>query len=91
MTTAGGIHNALLVTVLSAGIVSVGVLRADAGAFVQTDLVSDVPGLATVTDPQLVNAWGVSHSSTSPIWVSNQGQNTATLYNGDWQYERQQG
>jgi len=38
-----------------------------------------------------VNAWGVSHSSTSPIWVSNQGQNTATLYNGDWQYERQQG
>jgi len=80
MTTAGGIHNALLVTVLSAGIVSVGVLRADAGAFVQTDLVSDVPGLATVTDPQLVNAWGVSHSSTSPIWVSNQGQNTATLY-----------
>src|SRR5690348_4616424 len=53
--------------------------------FVQTNLVSDVPGLATVTDPNLVNAWGLTASSTSPFWVSNQGSGTSTLYNGQGQ------
>ena len=48
--------------------------------FVQVNLVSDIPGLATLTDPQLVNPWGNSHSTTSPFWTSNQGKNTATLY-----------
>ena len=43
-------------------------------------LVSDLPGLATITDPKLVNPWGVSHSATSPFWTSNQGTNSATLY-----------
>jgi uncharacterized protein (TIGR03118 family) len=46
----------------------------------QTNLVSDIPGLATITDPQLHNPWGVSHSPTSPFWASNQGTSTATLY-----------
>ncbi|HEY7311872.1 MAG TPA: TIGR03118 family protein [Gemmataceae bacterium] len=50
--------------------------------FVQTNLVSDVPGLATVTDPNLINAWGLTASSTSPFWVANQGSGTSTLYNG---------
>jgi uncharacterized protein (TIGR03118 family) len=44
---------------------------------------SDVPGLAAGTDPDLVNGWGISHSSTSPWWVSNEGTDTSTLYNGD--------
>lgn len=52
--------------------------RAD---FVQTNLVSDIPGLAQVTDPNLKNPWGVSFSGNSPIWVSNQASNTTTLYN----------
>src|SRR5260370_14363706 len=59
---------------------SPGALRAEDADFVQTNLVSDIAGLATITDPELVNPWGVSHSSTSPFWVSNQGKNTATLY-----------
>jgi uncharacterized protein (TIGR03118 family) len=47
----------------------------------QTNLVSNIPALkAKITDPQLVNPWGVSHSPTSPFWTSNQGKNTATLY-----------
>src|ERR1700758_3302200 len=48
--------------------------------FVQTNLVSDIPGLAAITDSALVNPWGVSFSATSPFWVSNQGTNTTTLY-----------
>jgi uncharacterized protein (TIGR03118 family) len=48
----------------------------------QTNLVSDIPGMAPVTDPNLVNAWGISRSSTSPWWVSDNGTGVATLYNG---------
>jgi uncharacterized protein (TIGR03118 family) len=57
-----------------------GILQANAGPYLQTDLVSDLPGLAILTDPNLKNPWGVSHSATSPIWVSDQGANLATLY-----------
>src|SRR5262245_1775966 len=46
----------------------------------QTNLVSDIKDLATITDPQLKNPWGVSHSPTSPFWVSNQVTSTSTLY-----------
>ena len=56
------------------------VLSSGTTPYLQTNLVSDVPGLAQVTDASLVNPWGVSFSSTSPFWVSNQGTNTATLY-----------
>jgi uncharacterized protein (TIGR03118 family) len=44
------------------------------------NLVSDIPGLAAITDPALKNPWGVSFSASSPIWVSNQGTNTADLF-----------
>jgi hypothetical protein len=53
---------------------------ANASTYFQTDLVSDIPGLATITDAQLKNPWGLSHTATSPFWTSNQGANTATLY-----------
>jgi uncharacterized protein (TIGR03118 family) len=71
-----------VVTLIVAGVLSAAPLRAqDAPPFVtQTNLVSDIPGLAQITDPELVNPWGVSHSPTSPFWTSNQGTNTATLY-----------
>jgi hypothetical protein len=35
--------------------------------FKQTDLVSDINGLAPVTDPNLVNPWGVSNLPGSPF------------------------
>jgi uncharacterized protein (TIGR03118 family) len=50
--------------------------------YTQTNLVSDVPGLAMTLDPNLKNPWGVSFAPTSPFWVSNQGTNTSTLYDG---------
>ena len=40
---------------------------AEAGAYVQTDLVSNIPGLASITDPDLKNPWGISHRATSPF------------------------
>src|ERR1700694_5196384 len=51
------------------------------GNVMQTNLVSDIPGMAAVTDPNLVNPWGVSFAPTSPFWVSDQGKNVSTLYN----------
>ena len=50
--------------------------------YVQTNLVSDVQGLAKNFDPNLQNPWGVSFSPTSPFWVSDQAGNLSTLYNG---------
>jgi uncharacterized protein (TIGR03118 family) len=49
-------------------------------AYIQHNLVSDVPGLADVTDPNLVNPWGMSFSATSPFWVSNHGKGNTTVY-----------
>jgi hypothetical protein len=46
-----------------------------AAPYVQTDLVSDIPGLAAFTDPSLINPWGVSHTATSPFWISDQATN----------------
>ncbi len=51
-------------------------------AYVQTNLVSDVPGLAATTDPQLVNPWGISFGPTTPFWISDAGIGVTTLYNG---------
>jgi uncharacterized protein (TIGR03118 family) len=49
----------------------------------QTNLVSDIAGNATLQDPQLKNPWGVSHSASSPFWVSNAGTSASTLYSVD--------
>ncbi|MBV8553729.1 MAG: TIGR03118 family protein [Acidobacteriaceae bacterium] len=48
----------------------------------QINLVSDVPGMAAHTDPNLKNPWGVSFAPASPFWVSNQVTGTSTLYTG---------
>jgi uncharacterized protein (TIGR03118 family) len=45
------------------------------------NLVSDLPGIADHTDPNLVNPWGVGFSGTSPFWIGNNSTGTSTLYN----------
>ena len=47
------------------------------------NLVSDIPGAAEQTDPNLKNPWGLSTSSSSPFWISNNHTGTTTLYNTD--------
>lgn len=53
-----------------------------ADEFFQTNLVSDISGLAANTDANLKNPWGVSFGPTTPFWVSDQGTGKATLYDG---------
>src|SRR5258708_934952 len=53
--------------------------HASQGFYQQTNLVSDLPGVAQVTDPHLVNSWGIVHSSTSPFWIAGKGTGGSTL------------
>lgn len=48
----------------------------------QTNLVSDIPGLAAHTDANLVNPWGIAFSSSSPFWVADNGKGVSTIYDG---------
>jgi uncharacterized protein (TIGR03118 family) len=66
---------------LLAGCLLVGA-QAQAQHYKQTNLVSDDPTLAPVTDANLKNPWGLSRSSTSPWWVADNGTGLSTLYNG---------
>ena len=75
------------VSAVAVGALCAGTQSAAADPFTQTNLVSDIPGLAKITDPQLVNPWGVSFIGpappapfSSPFWISNIGTNSTTLY-----------
>ena len=56
-----------------------GLLEAN-DAYLVRNLVSDIPDLADYTDPNLMGAWGISQSPTSPFWVSDAGSGFSTLY-----------
>ena len=51
----------------------------------RADLVSNQQGVAPVTDPNLVNAWGLVALPTSPWWVSDNGTGDSSLYNATGQ------
>jgi uncharacterized protein (TIGR03118 family) len=61
--------------VSASGVPAIAQLKVD-----QSNLVSDIPGMAKLTDPSLVNAWGISFGPTSPFWISDNGTGLATLY-----------
>jgi uncharacterized protein (TIGR03118 family) len=57
--------------------------RGAVNSYTVTNLVSDQPGEAEHVDPNMVNAWGLAASPTSPWWVANAETNVSTLYMGD--------
>ncbi len=50
--------------------------------FRSVNLVSDIRGLASLTDRDVKNPWGIALGSTTPLWVANNGTATATIYAG---------
>ena len=48
----------------------------------QTNLVSDLPGVATTLDPNLKNPWGIAIAPDSPFWFSDNNAGLSTLYDG---------
>jgi uncharacterized protein (TIGR03118 family) len=74
----------VLALVLCSALVAASPLAAaERNSYTVTPLVSDQPGVAARTDPNLVNAWGLTASGTSPWWVSDNGTDLSTLYRGD--------
>src|SRR6478736_10519811 len=73
---------AVLITACLALTVTLAAKQPPSRRFEQTNLVSDVPGLAAATDPHLVNAWGMVASASSPWWVADNGTGLSTLYTG---------
>jgi uncharacterized protein (TIGR03118 family) len=67
----------LAILTLSAGVASGGPI-----GYFQTNLTSDIMGLAANLDANLKNPWGMSFGLASPFWVSDQATGVATLYNG---------
>src|SRR4051812_36524614 len=69
--------------VLGVAIVAVSPLRAaERNSFRVVPLVSDQPGVAPNTDPNLVNAWGLTSGPTTPWWVADNGTDKSTIYRG---------
>jgi hypothetical protein len=46
------------------------------------NLASNTAGVGRLTDPQLINPWGMSRGPSSAWWVSDQRTGFSTLYNG---------
>ena len=72
------IKTALLLAALS---FTAAFTRADTYSW--TNLQSDIPGVATHVDPNLINPWGMAASSGGTIWVSDNGAGVSTLYGQD--------
>src|SRR5260370_39422142 len=53
------------------------------GTYRQSNLVSDLPGVALIEDRLLKNPWRVALNGGSPFWVANNHTDCATLYTGD--------
>ena len=58
-------------------------LQAQQPGYFQTNLVSNTAGVATTTDPQLLNPWGISILPGQDFWIANNNSGTSTLYDAN--------
>ncbi len=72
--------NPRTLALIAAACVSTAPQALAATIYTQTNLTSDIPGLAANTDPNLKNPWGMSFGATTPFWASDQVTNVSTLY-----------
>jgi uncharacterized protein (TIGR03118 family) len=80
---------AKLIVPLIASAVLAFALPARADPYLETNLVTDNQAFLTGAgyapaahvDPNLINPWGISHSATSPFWVSDNNAGVSTVYN----------
>jgi uncharacterized protein (TIGR03118 family) len=71
---------AILGLVFSFGIISA---VAQTNSYQQTNLVSDTSGVATNTDPKLINPWGISFFPGQPFWVADNNSGYSTIYDAN--------
>jgi uncharacterized protein (TIGR03118 family) len=53
-----------------------------ANVYKKRNLVSDIDGVARITDANLVNPWGLAFGPATPAWVADNGTDVSTLYSG---------
>jgi uncharacterized protein (TIGR03118 family) len=73
----------LLAVTCAAAAFAAGARATSANTYAVHNLVSDQAGVADRTDPNLVNAWGLTSLPTSPWWVADNGTDVATIYQAD--------
>jgi uncharacterized protein (TIGR03118 family) len=71
-----------LVLTISVGLVLMFVSSAALAQYKLTNLVSNQKGKAKHTDPNLVNAWGLTFAPSGPFFVTDTGTGLATVYTG---------
>src|SRR5271163_4516863 len=55
-------------------------LWAQQAGYSQTNLVSNITGVATTTDSQLLNPWGISVLPGQDFWIADNNSGVSTLY-----------
>jgi uncharacterized protein (TIGR03118 family) len=78
-------RSGVVALVLALALLGASVARADGGhanVYKKRNLVSDIDGVARITDPNLVNPWGLAFGPTTPAWVADNGTDVSTLYSG---------
>jgi uncharacterized protein (TIGR03118 family) len=71
-----------LTSLTALALISVTVHAAPPG-YIQTNLVSNIPGLALHTDPLMLNPWGVAFfSGASPFWINENNAGVSSLIDG---------
>src|SRR4051812_11099521 len=82
----------LLAATLASSSLVLGVVASQAGspavahsrhhhdAFMQRNLVSDIPGLAELDDADLKNPWGIAFGEETPLWVNNAGDDAGQAH-----------
>lgn len=53
-----------------------------ANVYKKRNLVSDIDGVARISDANLVNPWGLAFGPATPAWVADNGTDVSTLYSG---------
>jgi len=51
--------------------------------YLQHNLVSDLPGIADHTDPNLINPWGIAFGPTTPFWIADNHTSASSIYDGN--------
>jgi uncharacterized protein (TIGR03118 family) len=79
-----GSGSAIIVVILGLGILLTrqSPAAAPGGSYLQTNIVSDVKGTARVTDPRLINPWGIVAGPGTPFWIADNNAGVSTLYTG---------
>src|SRR6266852_8323347 len=72
-----------LVLLLALVAVLAALTPAVAQSYTQHNLVSDLPGVAPTTDPNLVNPWSIVFPPKGPFWISDNNAGVSTLYDGN--------